>query len=338
MSSAIWQRLRTFLTVSALAVLVWVWADLAMITEYDTGPLELTITLPEGMALLEPEGSTYVRLKLSGPQREIDWLKDEIASKQDPWRPELAITESTPGPQEISLSEQFSVRDLKSRGLKAEEILPARLKVDVGRWEEIVRPVEPNIDRTRLIPGSLEVSPPSAKVLVLSRDREKAEKLNLRTEQIALVNRAEGVPHTATPAIQTTLSHPTAGDLPVRLVNQSTVSVRFTILPLVSGTLENVPISVAGPHDVLETYEIVFTDANEAALRQLKVKGKADAVNALKERRPEMLAYIVITREDVRRTEQGQTLSSHKVYFTFPEGVEIDEQPLDLSSVSLQKR
>jgi hypothetical protein len=338
MNSSIWQKIRTFLVVSVLAVLVWVWADLAMTTEYDTGPLELVIRLSPEQTRLEPEGSAYVRLKLSGPQREIDWLKDEVAAKENPWRPTLEIPESAQGPQEYNLSELSSVRDLSRRGLKVEEIQPTKLKVDVDKWEEIVRPIEPDIDRTRLVPGSLQVIPLSAKVRVLSRDKDKAEKLNLRTERIALVNLSEGVPEEATPAIQQTLAHPTAGDIRLQLVDPRKVTVKFTILPLATATLENVPIGVAGPPDVMDAYKVVFGDPNEAALRQLKVKGKADVIKTLQEKRPEMLAYIVLSREDAKRTQQGQTLSPHKVFFSLPEGVELDEQPLDLSSVSLQKR
>lgn len=339
--TSIWQKLRTFVMVSALALLVWVWADLAMTDEHPSGPLELIVKLPPGLTVLEPDGTIYVQFKLSGPKREIDWLRDDLDAKENPWRPEVVIAERKTGRREIDLKVDLSRRDIESRGLKIEDIRPAKITVDIGEWITITRPVKPNIDETRLAPESLSTTPQSVQIRVLRRYKELIETMNLRTEHISLLGVAEGAAHTKKPAILQTLDHPTAGEITFKLVDKKAVNVRFTVMPtadLSTETLANIPVGVAGPPEVLDQYKVVFGDQNEAVLRQLKIKGKADAIKTLKEKRPEMLAYIILTQEDAKRTQQGQTLSPHKVQFDLPDGVEIDEHPLDLTSITLKKR
>jgi len=346
MKSSIWQKLRTFLLVGALAVLVWVWADLAKIGEDETGDLELIVKLPEGMTVVgarrtmneEWSKKIYVGLRLSGPQRELDWLKSDLEAKRKTWWPQLVIKERTTSPVDIELRDAINTRELRNRGLVVRQVEPANIQLDIGEWVTMQRPVEPLlIDEARLLPDSLSYTPQSVRVRVLLRHKSLVEGKVLRTEPIDLRNAAKGE-HEVTSKIILPLDKPSAGES----VEPVTLKVRFTVMSSELGTVEtpveNVPIGVAGPPEVIDNYKVVFDTPNDAVVKQITVRGKADDIKALQDKRPEMLAFIVVEQEDARRTELGQTLSPHKVYFHLPEGVQLVKKPDDVPRFSLQKR
>ena len=359
MTPSLWQRIRTFLIVTVLALLVWVWADLARPGELPMRDLRLKIELPGHLRLMSPQlpngQALSINLTLSGPKRELNWLQDEMRAGTWSWQPVLRITEQPDKPYDLA-EEINSMPFLRDRWLTAKNVSPRQLTVDVDEWVPVELPVEPNIDRGSLMGGQVRVSPARLRARVPGRFKKEAEGLKLRTYQVALGGLPADRQHDIEARILPVLRHPTRGDIPVDLPQAQSVRVAFTLKTVqpTEASLPNVPIRLAGPAEVLDHYKVDFSGATSeaaelslldiggskvAALSEVRVKGDPDDVAELLRDRPEFLAYIVVAQEDVKlaATTGTATLRRREVHFKLPKSVQ-RIKPVWISDVKLQKR
>lgn len=167
----LWDDLRTnpglFLISLGLAVMLWFTIN---VTERDAERVvELPITvrkLPSG--LIVPDLPTKpVSFTLRGPRTILDNVDEHKA------RVALDLTNAVPGDQRIELGVQLIRPDLPRR-LKVVRIEPQRVKVRVDRLVRRTLPVRPelvgmpplgyNLAESLVMPASVEVSGPAAKV------------------------------------------------------------------------------------------------------------------------------------------------------------------------------
>lgn len=317
--------LKTLATVTLVAALVWLWAESESLRSTQVAP-RLEISSEFAAANSGPSSSVgspgfleakldglesgqVVRISLRGSTAGIDAIQRIV-----PGVLKLTIgspgVPSTPGEHLLNLREVLAEQyPFRRSGVSIESVEPPQARVRIAQLVVVKLPVMVDVTAGEFDEPPT-ASPREVSVLV-------PEGLTLRDSYAAVAKLEES-----------TLAEAREGErfrtnlklfLPGldRRPEPQTVGVEFTLKRKVSRHSEpSVPILVCLPPDEADRWQVQL---KETSIRDVTVTGPADAVQAVKDRKVQLQALLVLTAEDLK----NKIGSKQVVYSTLPSSISI---------------
>lgn len=330
-------RLGTIIVVTAISLLIWIWAA-GETRERATLHARLQFTPASNFStIVSPRTDQQVALKVSGSARSIQRIRQVLQ------QPVEIVTGSNGVPGEagthsISLVNAIQNLPFLSQGnITVLSTEPSTLEVEIDSLMQLSVAVVPIVSGATL-GGEAVASPPTVTLTLPSRI-------------IALVPDATVIAEPASSAVaelepgrrQVILA-------PVRLspalrpyaneisIEPTSVQLAFTvILRTRSITVPSVPVQVAAPAQDLAEYEVTIEDADQF-LADVVITGAADIVKKFEDENPPVVAFVHLTSDDI---ERGVTEAPVSLW-QLPEGLKVTlvagEAPRPFISLKITKR
>jgi hypothetical protein len=327
------ERIRTLLAVVVLTATVWVWADLEQHREEQL-TVAVKVEAPDNYDVRDsfPKSLT---VKVKGPKGEIDKLR---ASKKDlecrvaPTGPELR-TGRVVLRAEDGFHHWHAYRiDIVKITDDDDRAKDGEIVVDLDRKVRKSVPVKVVITGAT-VEGKPTVEPPEVTAVV--RESALANLPEAKHFAVALL------------PVETIPEDRQIRDRPVNLeprlggangieakFEPKTVNVTVTLeSAVIEKTLERIPLQIAGPPEMLNTYEVVFQEDADRLI-DLKIQGSRQLVEPLTGQ--DARVELVLAPDD-RPTGEGTWIPRVPKVFGLPVGVEV-VGPLPTINFNLKKR
>ena len=309
-----------FLTVAALTVLMWVWADQAQLLDQEAQLVFTVTTAAESpliiMSVRDDSGkeasetpgggkSVRVKVKFKGTRSRLRELQDDLHSGRLELFSYLSETSYLPGEQTISVADLLNANeDLRDRGVTAIETEPAEISVVLDKWVRMER-VKLAVKDTAETPRfQAYVDPPEIAVNVPASLKNQLE----RQPQTLLVELTQ-IPDKILPNLEVvgTVSTKLAGQ-PVR-PERSKVNVILQPIEQAREKLGPLQIWAFIPPDMIGTYYLEWDDeANKVV--EVEVIGPQTELDKLKTAAKEKVrAYIDLSATHAEPTETYYTVA-----------------------------
>ncbi|HET6442330.1 MAG TPA: hypothetical protein VFH53_08135 [Phycisphaerae bacterium] len=326
------ERIRTLFAVVVLTAVIWVWADLELTQE---AALEVPVAVsapPDYLVRRITPDRVFVKFK--GPKGEIDELRatpDALAC-----RITLAGADLKTGrvvARAVDGFDHWKPYRLSLMGITDEngQVTRGEVVVDLDRLVRLRVPVKPIItgytvtgqptvdppEVTAVVAESALAALPEAKRYASARLAVTAAPKDLQIERdVALEPRLGGAD-----GIEATLKPPTVH---VTAQLESTLSTK---------TLTQIAILIAGPPEMLNTYDVVFQEDADRLI-DLQVQGPRQLVEPLTGQ--DVRVELLLAPDD-RPTGEGTWIPRVPKVFGLPVGVEV-VGPLPTINFNLKKR
>lgn len=274
------QKIETFIVVTVITALVWLYAEGRNVTIYTNEPVPVRFVSGDGEGLtISPEGPQRVLISFEGSTAMKQAL--DALTKQGPI--DLPVVEQPDAPtavQNLIMKDVLNESVLRELGIQVTATDPAVIPVTVRRLVSVDMPIEAQVTAAGLA-GRPTVEPARMAVRVPASLASVAEELAL----IAPVTDADltGIPANTprTITVRLELPEPLQGQ-PVELP-QRNAAVTLTISKQTDSiTLTSVPIHINAPPLLLEQYRIELPE-DTVVLRDVKLTGPADAITEIRE-------------------------------------------------------
>lgn len=313
-------RLGSFVTVTAVALLLWLWAA-GRTTEVATIAVQVRVASgdPGRVAVLPPAPFT-VELRLRGSRRDLDDAASRLGGTV------LELRSGSPG---VPASVGDHVIDLATSIDRSEELArlaatvdganPASATVEIVELVSVEAAVTPDLPGVRLA-GGVAVEPARVTVRLPSTLLRRLDGPP-RIEAYLPPAQSEALATGRRHSIEVPLRLPESLEADAGLVTLEPARVRlgFTIADRSrTATLPLVPVQVAGPPEDLDGFTVTLADGSEF-LRDVAVRGRADLVRDLEEGRARAIAIVHLGADDLARRVTRKRVS----VWMLPEGVAV---------------
>tara|TARA_B100001059_G_scaffold213211_1_gene228892 strand:- start:272 stop:1300 length:1029 start_codon:yes stop_codon:yes gene_type:complete len=298
MSQQTRSRSLTFVVVTAITLLIWIWA--AGETR-DSATLYARVgftTASNFNVIVGPTEDQQVAISVQGSARSIQRLRTAL---EEPVR---LMTGSNGIPQEagqhqVSLSEALQgLESFVTGDISVVSTEPAKMEVEIDSMTQLAVPVEalmgdatlggeaiPNPSTATLtLPSRIVALVPDAKVLA---EPTKSSLAGLDPGRRHVIIVPLRLPRALRPFEDEIRIEPKSVDLAFNLI------LRTSTL-----TLEDVPVQIAFAITDHEDY-VITVDENDRVLADVVIEGSTEAINAFEEEMPAVSAFVVIDDEDL---------------------------------------
>lgn len=317
---SIYAVLRTFLWVSIITVLVWVWADLERTAEQTYTIQVRVIEKGTDLRITEPDPArpALVQVTLEASSSVLEQFSRRHS--QSPTVLQIPANQNwTAGPQTLDLSEPM--RDwARQRGLTVTGLSPDRLELQVDRWVSRRARVRFEHSRDIVLAGAATVSPAEVEIRVpQSMLATLPDPLVIPTDELNLHGEPMNQQLTRTVGLAEEIE-----GVPVRLAQVAQVEVTFRIGQNVRAAAVPLEIRVLADPEVAQamargTFELERRD--ELQWRPtVRVEGPAVTINQIEADPSMVTAYIRLTPADL---EPVGSWLERQAELDLPEGVSL---------------
>jgi len=320
-------RVKTFLAVAFLTVLVWVAIDFEVAEHLQCTIHDITVHAPGPdytVQVVRPS-SGKIDVTFTGPRGQISKLK--VTPEEQVFRYAMSESESRVGLLSIAVAKGFEHLNDKRIVVKGAD--PEHIEVMVDR---LIR-----LEKVPVHIGSVI----GAVLAEGKKPRVEPETVEATAAQTALA-KLTATSHFATATVDLSGTDiPEGGgaltrnivldkyldgnkDVPATFQPDTVTVTLFVESSLLTKVLQDVPVRVSGPPEVIDKYEIVFRGEPGVPAINLKVSGPRDIVGSLLPR--EVYVYLEVTAVDKPEEEPGPGLLRQPRVF-LPPGIKLVEQP-----------
>jgi hypothetical protein len=299
------QRLETFILVTVITGLIWVYAEGRVVRPY-THQLRVQFVAPQGQELvIEPvhdggtDGAVQVSVQVRASQSQIQQLQRTFAGRV------LRIPVDDPSAageqQRINLRQRLARSAIGDIGATIEDTEPSAVPVRVERLETLTLPI-----RVQTPPGLELAGPPKVEPLEVGVKMPASDTWRLRNAHIVapvsesqLEHLQPGASYTFEVGLQLPnwvdrrqISHlnyePSTAEVTVSLESR-TASV----------TLTDVPIHLSAPWEVLRRHHVELP-ADRTTLDQLELSGPADIIEQIRAGEEPVWAEVQLSQDQLQ--------------------------------------
>lgn len=311
-------RLGTYLVVTAITLLIWIWAAGETRNEDTVYARVKVLASSDFETIVSPAGDRQVDIEVKGSARSIQRLRQMLSQPLELTTGSYGIPREA-GRHTISLAEAIQAQPEMTQGdITILNTDPSTLEIEVDSMTQISVPVEPILTGVTL--GGEAVSNPETATLTLPS---------------RIVAQIPGARVIAEPS-PSTLSGLEAGRsqrilVPLRLpaalrpyaqnitIDPTSVQLAFTlILKTRSSTIPIVPVQVAAPAQDLSEYTVTI-DPSSQFLADVVIEGAVDVVKAFEEKKPPVVAFVHLTSDDLSRMVEEAPVT----LWELPEGLRV---------------
>ena len=319
------EKLRTLGVVLLVSVLVWLFAEGAVV-QTETMTARLRVVPPTGEELaLEPSGTVAVKVLFRGSSAGLQRVADALSGTAM----EVALPSDLIGGGEETLSLErllmsetrlgqlgVEIVDTEPRTLSLRAIplvtRAMKIEVDDGGLELSVVP--------RLTVGEVRVTMPAARAAAMG-DGEGVLRVSLAA--LAEQNLPVGQPLSRELRIEV----PEGLRSPWTRLERDTVGVVFTLRERrVQLVLGEVPVFLSIPPSLLERYRVRLAGGRETLETPLTLSGPAGTIGRIRERQARVRAEVRPTAAELEAILAGDSESKLVVSLELPPGVEVVSQ------------
>lgn len=328
------ERISTLAFVFVAAIVIWMYAEGAILGEpFET---ELTITVkapPESDVIVRSVLPRKVRIKVEGPQARLDDLRRDLA----PGSLDLDVgakgIPATLGTHELALTDALMQhRFFHQRGISMRAVDPPVMQLIIDRWSdpESIQVRVGNLHGIEIV-GTVVMDPPAVDVRfassLLQNLPPERRRIVAEPDPIELQDLSDGQQNT----INAKLTCPDIAD--PSLVRFSQPGVRMT-LSIKSRreqiTRNNVPVKLAMLVDDTDDYSIVLT---QKFIPELQLIGPSDQITRIRDGTVKLFGYV-----DLGTAELATGITQAPVTFPFlPPNVSVLSGPYTVQ-LSVTKR
>lgn len=313
-------RLGSFVTVTAVALLLWLWAA-GRTTEVASISLQARFASGDpGRVAVLPGTPFTVELRLRGSRRDLDEAASRLGGTVVELRSGAPGVPAAIGTHVVDLATSIDRSDEVARlGAAVDGANPASATIEIVELVSVEAPVVPDLPGVRLA-GGVAVEPERVAVRLpasLLRRLEGAP----RIEAYVPPSQSEALRAGRRHAIEVPLRLPESleGEAALVSVEPARARLSFTIADRSrTATLPLVPVQVAGPPEDLEAFTVTLADGSEF-LRDVEVRGRADLVRDLEEGRARAIAFIHLSADDLAKKVSRKRIS----LWMLPDGVTV---------------
>jgi len=314
--SSLRQKIETFLVVTVITLLVWLYAEGRNVTTYTNEPVPVKFVSGDGEGLtISPDGPQRVLVSFEGSTA----MKQALEAITEDGPIALPVVEQPNAPsavQNIVMKDALNTSVLRELGIQVTATDPAVLPVTVRRLVSVEIPVEPIVSDVELATTSA-VEPARVQVKVPAPLASMAEELSLiaRVTEEDLADLPANTPRAV--SVRLELPEPLR-DQPVELATRNvavTVTVRKQSDTI---TLTSVPIHINAPPLLLRRYRIDLPE-DQVVIRDVKLSGSADAIASIRDKQFRVWAELRPTADEL---DAG--MDQAQLYPHLPPGVRLD--------------
>jgi hypothetical protein len=313
-------RLGSVATVTAVALLLWLWAA-GRTTEVATVTVQARFASGDpGRVAVLPGGAFTVELRLRGSRRDLDAAASRLAGTVIDLRSGAPGIPAAIGDHVVDLATSIDRSDeLTTLGATVDGTTPASATVEIVELASVEAAVVPDLPGVRLA-GGVSVDPERVTVRLPSTILRRLDGPP-RIEAYLPPAQSEALATGRRHSIEVPLRLPESLEADAALVTLEPGRSRlnFTIADRSrTATLPLVPVQVAGPPEDLDGFTVTLADGSEF-LRDVAVRGRADLVRDLEEGRARAIAFIHLSADDLAKRVSRKRVS----LWMLPEGVSV---------------
>jgi len=310
-----WTRLETYLLVTVITGLIWLYAEGENVKQYEDQPMKVQfVAAPGERLLIEPADPVPISVTFSAATSRYQRV---TAMAQQPVRVELSHRPDDP--TQVLSTRELLIQNtaLPDLGVSIIRVRPESITASVERIVTVELPVT-------IVTRDVELAEPPAveprRIAVdMPQSLSKAtEVIDLRVD-LADVNLAAIEPGTARTFNLPIRTPPTLREAPGVSLGQSTVRVTLTIRKQADTiTVPTVPILMLAPPSSLRNVSIALTD-QQKVLRDVQLTGPSDQIERIRTGEYPVWAWYRLTAEDI-----GQRITSAPLQLRLPQGVAVE--------------
>ncbi len=313
--STLWEKIETWLFVTIITALVWVYAENENVKQHE---LDVSIrpiaAAGQELQIVAAESVTKVKLSVRCSQSQLGQLKAFARSPFD--IPLSADPENTTQVIDIK-SRLLNVEPFSDLGVNILDAEPTKVSVSVEAIEAVtaeVRVVVP--DDVQLAPG-LTIEPARATVRLPHRfvSTLSTQKLEARLDSDSFQGLEDNVPQ----SLDVPLSVPPSIPALRATITPAAVRVTFTIRKQTdSYMIERVPVALVVSPILMQQWDITVSE-NQLFVSDVKVSGPSDAIRRIRNGDIKVLAEVRLSADNL-----DQRIESAVPYIDLPAGVTLD--------------
>jgi hypothetical protein len=324
------EKLETYVVVTVVAVLVWLYAEGENVKLYNNEPVAVQFVAPEGQQLaVEPAEPIRVLASFRGSSGQFQQFYEIVRSGplEVPVNTDPARLGTPQFPIVTQLLDQTALGRLGISGLTTD---PQTVEVLVRELQTVRLPVEVDVRGVELVrPATVE---PSEVRLTLPADQAQAavgRRATVRLTPSELDPFPPGEPH----SVQGTIELPLGLDSPWTRIEPRTVLVQFEKNPRVQTrtvTLDSVNVYINVPGGAFEFFSVRLPA--ERRVPTVRVSGPADLIERIQPSGPaangpaERLVWAEVrpTTQRLREIAAADGPVLEPLHFVYPEGLTVD--------------
>jgi len=305
------QKIETFIVVTVITVLVWLYAEGRNVTEYVNEPIRVQFVPADDSGFtVSPDDEQRIQITYEGSTA----TKQALEALLDSGPIKIPIAEDDPA--EVIFQTRRNESKLADLGIQVTRVEPERRLVKIRRVVTVTMPIDVRVEGVELT-GVPTVEPREVAVKLPSTLADLARELPLEVTLTAadLSSLRPGEPGT----VQAKVALPEVlrgqdVDLPIRAATVA-LTIRKQTRTI---TLTSVPIHLNLPPLLLDQYRIRLPD-DQQVLREVQLTGPADGIHEIESKQCRVWAEIRPSAEDL---EADPYLA--QLHLRIPAGVRVD--------------
>lgn len=323
-----WQKLQTYLFVSIITVLVWLYAEGENLTEEKLYP-DIEFVAPAGRQLLivPRQPSEPVLVTVRGPTTQLARLNRE--ESEQPLAIELLDDPSTDNPnREVDLLDALSRHPrYADLGIEIAEVTPRRVTVRVERYVPRDLPVEApppgdfQFNETPIVePAQATVRMPASDWANIPADVRVIAELNADDLAQREVNKQHVL-------VNVPLVLPQARGLDRVTIAPTAATVTLTVTQKTKKSEpQSIPIKLLVPIGELARYDVQLVDQADPWLSRIVFSGPNETIDRINKKEVKVWAELRLDSDDLGTAADKESASA-PVHLTVPPGVNAVEHP-----------
>ena len=328
-------KLKTFLAVTAITVLVWLWSEGKIVEEFELVNEKVEFVGPTGEKYRFEPSNLAVNVVYRASHGAVGDLNDALAKARPLQIPIVLASHEDSDDVRVTFRDQLeNLKIFKDNGVNILRTEPVSENVRVVKLQTVSVPVavtwDSNVEMAEqpiAEPGEVQVTLPASEVFYLEANQVRAE-LPARV----LDGAKENEPQKASAVVK--LPGALAESATVEPVN---VNVNFTVRKQAEEwtMTRALPIEVSAVPTLWDRYELEFKQ-NQKFLHDLKLEGPADVIQKIKDHELQVIATIRLKAEDLEEGLKKGVIYA-QVYVNTPEQVQVISR-LEPIEVKVTKR
>lgn len=320
MKSSMIEKLETYLIVTAITVLIWLYAEGENVKEYSSEQIKVIFVAPPGdelfiqpheeqriTATIECATSQYSTLqRLMNEKRriaiEVKYRKDELD-------------------QVVDLQQEIQNSLVGALGVTVKKTVPATLPITVERFNVVTLAAKVVSKKFKL--SEVSSDPAEVEVKVPQHLAETVGGIVVYVDVDSAIEEIDeledGRPYQRSLAFSLPPKYANAG----LVINPATSNVRFSISNLPAKTsVSNVPIYTRLPSGEINNYKILTENGLRFVPDPIQLSGPGEMLDMIKSRKVPITAELRLTTDELE-----QAITSKVLHVDVPPGVEISSLP-----------
>lgn len=308
------EKLKTYLLVTVVTILVWLYLENENIRRYDNVPLDIVLTPATPQLIVSATKASPVLVSVRCSTNQYEQLKALAAS--GPLKIELREDAASPEQTLVLLDKLNSLRSLSDLGVIVEDVRPMTLSARVERLVERSVPVVINSGDLQL-QAAPTIEPAKVSLTLPASLAEGLGDLTLAAPLASLPN-ASSFEVNEPYLLAVPVALPESLRRPGVKVEPASVKVGFTIRKLTKETVvPRVTIVIEAPLVKLADYTIKL-DENDLFIRDVRLTGPNDLIDRIDRGEIPITAVLRLTA-----AELDSDLTSKLLEFNKPEQVKV---------------